>query len=260
MSIRLMTLAWNTGLPTTQKMVLLALADASNDEGACYPRVRTLCRKCSLSERAIQTAIKTLAADGMLVREERTGRSTIYHLTPENWTPAADAPPQEMRGSPPHQMHPPPHDVHPTPARRAPITVKEPSPTPKDKHTGTGLDLSVLPPITVAVWQDFLKHRKAIKAPLTTQTAVNRLGAELHRIAAAGIDPDEALSEAIESGWRTVKLDWILNRKQKDSPHETSPKPDFPNSAIERVRAANRRRETSRNSADLRIVNGERVG
>ena len=39
MSIALMTKVWRMDLPTTDKMVLLALADAANDDGMCWTAV-----------------------------------------------------------------------------------------------------------------------------------------------------------------------------------------------------------------------------
>lgn len=99
MSIALMTEVWRMDLPTTDKMVLLALADAANDDGVCWTAVKArspgrldLITKCSLSERAIQGAIKRLCEAGLLSRDERPGRGVIYHVTP-----AADAPPQGVR-------------------------------------------------------------------------------------------------------------------------------------------------------------------
>lgn len=94
MSIALMTAVWRLDLPCTEKMVLLALADAANDDGVTWIALKSrregkldLLTKCSLSERAIQYSIKTLCEAGYLSREERAGRGVIYTVTP-----APDAP------------------------------------------------------------------------------------------------------------------------------------------------------------------------
>lgn len=94
-----MTAVWRLDMPSTEKLVLLALADSANDDGVCWTAVRAktpgkldLLTKCSLSERAIQGAIKRLCASGLLSRVERPGKGVIYTVTP-----AADAPPQQMR-------------------------------------------------------------------------------------------------------------------------------------------------------------------
>lgn len=113
MSISLMTDVWRMDLPTTDKMVLLALADAANDAGVTWLAVASkrddkqdLLKKTSLSERAVQMAIQRLCDAGHLHRDERPGRGVIYNVTP------------------PQYMHPrttcaPAPDAA-TPARRAP--------------------------------------------------------------------------------------------------------------------------------------------
>lgn len=97
-----MTAAFATELPTTQKFVFVALCDNASDEGDCYPSISTLCKKTSLSERAVQGAIKRLVEMGYMSATMRKGQSTIYRISPvSEWpelstTPAPDAPPQEM--------------------------------------------------------------------------------------------------------------------------------------------------------------------
>lgn len=99
MSIALMTEVWKLDLAPSDKMVLLALADAANDDGVTWMAVKSrradkldLLKKCSLSERAVQGAIKRLCAGGLLARMERPGKGVIYTVTP-----AASAPPQHLR-------------------------------------------------------------------------------------------------------------------------------------------------------------------
>mgnify|MGYP000141283017 CR=1 FL=1 len=58
MSIRLMSLVWDTDLPQTEKLVLLALADWSNDDGVSWPKQSTIAQRCSLtSERSVRRLI-----------------------------------------------------------------------------------------------------------------------------------------------------------------------------------------------------------
>ncbi len=82
MSVALMSLAFAADVSPTQKLVLLALCDSANDQGECYPAMQTLAEKCSLSERATQSAVSDLERTGHLRRELRRGRATVYWLTP----------------------------------------------------------------------------------------------------------------------------------------------------------------------------------
>lgn len=112
MSIKLMTAVWERDdLSSTQKLVLLALADWANDEGLCWPSIARICTKASLKQRAVQMAIRSLEDAGFIRRDEVMGKGNKYWLT-----------------IPPHEMHPcttftpPLHEMHPTPALNAPNT------------------------------------------------------------------------------------------------------------------------------------------
>ena len=91
-----MNWAWGQALPPTSKLILMALADAADDEGLCWPGVRTLATKCCVSGRTVQRTIKTFVAQGILIVEERRrpdGRQTSnnYFLAlrqyPDNLSP-----------------------------------------------------------------------------------------------------------------------------------------------------------------------------
>ena len=119
MSISLMSDVWRMDLPTTDKMVLLALADAANDAGVTWLAVCSkrddkldLLKKTSLSERAVQMAIQRLCEAGHLRREERAGRGVIYNVTPPQYmhprttcAPAPDAPTPARRAPKPSYNH-----------------------------------------------------------------------------------------------------------------------------------------------------------
>ena len=73
MSVRVMTLVWAIDLPASQKIVLLALADCANDEGLAWPGMASLSRKCSKSERTVQTMLAELEVAGHITREQVPG-------------------------------------------------------------------------------------------------------------------------------------------------------------------------------------------
>jgi hypothetical protein len=136
---------WPLQLRPTSKAVLISLADQANDDGVCWPSVRTMITRTCLSERAVQGAIKELVELGHLEAKERSGRSTVYRVV--------HIPPQEVHprkpDTPARAAPPPPQDVHPTPAAGAPHprttctqnrkgTVKEPSVEPPSASTAAG--------------------------------------------------------------------------------------------------------------------------
>lgn len=122
------------GMSVTQKSVLISLADNANDQGVCWPAIDTIAMRCCLSDRAVQKAIEWLREHGALALLRKTGRSTVYTVTPANYvdpTPERDSPPNAVhpgtvftpesrsptpeRGSPPppNAVHQPPNAVHP---------------------------------------------------------------------------------------------------------------------------------------------------
>lgn len=85
MSVRVSTWAWKQPVGANAKLVLLALADQSNDQGQCWPRQSTLVAKCGLSERALRAHVESLESGGYIKRERRhrsdgTRTSDLYTL------------------------------------------------------------------------------------------------------------------------------------------------------------------------------------
>lgn len=69
-------------IPSTEKLVLLAMADHARDDGTgCYPSIDRLARKSSLTRRGVQKIIRRLEDAGLAVPTERfSGR---HQLTTE---------------------------------------------------------------------------------------------------------------------------------------------------------------------------------
>lgn len=82
MSVKVMTAVWEHGpKDSTQRFVLLALADhASDDGGNAYPSIETIATKCAMSERTVVRAINALIADGYLIRQRRQSTSNLYQI------------------------------------------------------------------------------------------------------------------------------------------------------------------------------------
>ena len=66
-----MNWAWRQKLKPVPKLVLMALADAADDSGVCWPSVATVAAKCNVSTRTVRRVMKTLSAQGLLVSEQR---------------------------------------------------------------------------------------------------------------------------------------------------------------------------------------------
>ena len=124
----------SVSLGPTERLIMLALADHADDDGRCYPSVARIAQRTGLSERAVQTNVRSLIAAGYIniTIGGGKGNSNLYFISAN---PAADAPqtPQEMHpaaDAPRTICTPNPAADAPNPAADAPepsITTKEPS-------------------------------------------------------------------------------------------------------------------------------------
>jgi hypothetical protein len=115
-----MTVTWEMPIPAGPKMVLLALCDNANDQGECYPSIQTIAKKCSMSERSVFSHIDYLERGFALKRENRKGRSSIYHLDPCKFCTPEDIAPTPANSSPA------PANLADTPANSAPRIITKP--------------------------------------------------------------------------------------------------------------------------------------
>lgn len=82
MSVRLMGEVFKHvhGIPSGRRMLLLVLADLANDEGVCWPSIKSLAINADLGERHVSGELKALARDGYITIEEHAGKSNHYRV------------------------------------------------------------------------------------------------------------------------------------------------------------------------------------
>lgn len=72
MSIQLMAMVWQSKeLTGNHRLAMLAIADSANDEGACWPSVKTLSIKVGVSERQMVRIMNDLIGMGFIQRATR---------------------------------------------------------------------------------------------------------------------------------------------------------------------------------------------
>lgn len=145
MSLTASSWAWATmGLAAGPKLVLLALADHADDDGACWPSQDRLVERTGLARATVQRSIDTLAADGLIERDPGSGRrSTRYRLRIEG--PHHEAPTDIHRGLATRPLDGssslttrplPPQDEAPgaSPRARSSLTTRPEPPEPSLNH------------------------------------------------------------------------------------------------------------------------------
>lgn len=165
MSVKWSNRVWETkGLPRHSKLLLLALADTANDDGACWPSVNFLAGKTEASESTIRRRLRDLEAFGLLRTESRYGTSNWYVLTVpdpsqvDRGTSQNDRPVNLTPQSPTDRGPQSPTDCPPqSPTDR--VTITEPS---KNRHrAGRAPRSTTLPP----TWTPNGAHReRAVKS------------------------------------------------------------------------------------------------
>ena len=78
MSIKVSSEVWaSSSSKSSSRLVLLALADYTDDDGYCYPSIARLAVKCVLTERGVQLILRDLERTGELVTERGAGRGNV---------------------------------------------------------------------------------------------------------------------------------------------------------------------------------------
>lgn len=196
MSIRLMSAVWALELPDSEKIVLLALADCADDNGACWPSIATLARKVSKTDRTVQAAIKGLKAKGHLGRVEIPGKGCRYTVQPRiNFTPEEPSPPKAATPTPEAASDKPP------------ITIIE------EEEETRAIDT---PQAFFDAWNAMALHSNARVADKLTdkrrkaaKARIDEYTEAIIRAALKAIPGKPWLMGINERGWR-AGFDWIL--------------------------------------------------
>ena len=73
MSVHISSNVWKSSFDTPlQKLILLAFADMANDEGYCWPSVRSIKERVGVADSTIRENVRALEAMGWLRRESRS--------------------------------------------------------------------------------------------------------------------------------------------------------------------------------------------
>jgi DNA-binding transcriptional regulator YhcF (GntR family) len=66
-----MNWAWHQKIKLGPKLALMALADAADDIGVCWPSVTTVATKCNVSTRTVRRVMQALALAAFIYRARK---------------------------------------------------------------------------------------------------------------------------------------------------------------------------------------------
>ena len=199
MSVHYLSACWKLeGLTSTQKFVLVSLADQANDEGVCWPSIGSIAQRTCLTERAVQLAMRELIALNLVQKDERVNRSSVFTVTPERHSGEPRSPVNHIhQGGEPRSPGGEPRspEGRTTFTQNRNRTVNEP---PKNQKAVT-----FVPPdwLDVPLWEDFIEMRKKMKKP-PTERAMTLLVRELKRIIDQGYSQQEVIENSIKNCWQ----------------------------------------------------------
>ncbi len=81
MSIELMNKAFKANLPPASKLLLIALCDYANDDGICYPSLKTIQSKVNLGKTNITYILKSFELLNVIERSKRKRENGSYTST-----------------------------------------------------------------------------------------------------------------------------------------------------------------------------------
>ncbi len=218
-----MSAVWDIDLPPTQKLVLMALSDHSNDQGMCFPGMDGIAEKCNISRSTVIRCIKKLEENGLISVKRRKNPKTKKQYV--NQYTMLFVPDVNLTPRPECQMEQKPGVTGDTVI----ITkkLKEPSLT----------NLSVFPAnLNVDLWFEYLDYRKD-----RGEKKYTKKGEQMKTKWLAEQGDHETQQNIVNL---SIMNNWAGLFALK--PRGTTNEKNRPLSAPERVREANRQREEER--------------
>ncbi|MDX8382955.1 MAG: helix-turn-helix domain-containing protein [Ghiorsea sp.] len=198
--------AWKKkGIKSSDKIVLLSLADRANEAHICFPSIARLASDTCLNRKTIMDCLLRLENGGLIIAKKRGGSVNVYTLVGvqsrhETSTEIGTSP---KTGTSTENGTAPVPKTGLTPV---PKLGHEPKREPKKNLKGFSGSKPTAKPENVSddVWQDFTTLRKAKKSPVTN-TVLTMLKKQAEK---AGITLEHALSICCERGWQSFNANW----------------------------------------------------
>ncbi|MFC5992902.1 helix-turn-helix domain-containing protein [Pseudonocardia hispaniensis] len=141
MSVRVMSLVWDSTVPAPERFTLLALADRADEDGRCWPSIGTLAQKCCTGESTVRRHLAALEQQRVITVQRRFNASSLYtisldrlrELAADNKTPSQSDTPssQSDRGcqsdTPSQSERTPPVKLSGPPSQSEHLSIIDPS-------------------------------------------------------------------------------------------------------------------------------------
>ena len=201
-----------------RKLILVKLADNSDDRGRCFPSFTHMAGKCECSRRTVISHIQNLEEKGFLTITRQKlkndmNTSNIYKLRIDaSESPALGSESPALGGG----ESPAPNNPHSLEPAKKHVNLKPES-------------------ISEEIWNDFIEMRKKKKAGIT-MTVMNAFNREANK---AGITLEDAIRISIERNWMGFNADWINKSSFDNNNQQPEPKHRFVGKAAQQMGLTN---------------------
>ena len=190
--------AWEQDLKSSQKLVLLCLANCHNDSNnRCYPSISYISNNTGLNKKTIISSLEILEKSSIIYASKMNGKSTCYEFNfsypLESETSTKNGTGTKINTGTKNGTAPVPNSV-PEPKKNLKDNLKE-------KIYGQhGLKIALPEWLPNDSWNDFVEDRKTRKKKLTqkaAELAINKLG----KLREEGNDPVAVINQTIERAY-----------------------------------------------------------
>lgn len=229
-------------LSATERFVaIVALSFRNSESGRCNPPVysddakkESLCSRSGYTKQCITKTLAALETKRVIVLKKHVARPSEITFTVNDV--------YGKQGLPSTTITATVNDVYGKGKRRLPITDKEQisnrevvasDDAPKAKKVRNSFVTASKPDdVPQALWDDFITHRRAKKAPVT-ETVISRTRSQAQK---CGMTLAEALEMTVARGWQGFEARYVLDNRQ--SPAKPAQQLELSPQAIARRRQA----------------------
>lgn len=235
------------GITSSQKLVLLALADRADAADECYPSIQQIRLDTCLKADTICGATRALEEAGLIARQRRHNNSTVYRLI---GVPGRHQIPNT--GNSRNRGAAIPETGNSTYPETGKLTPIEPPLNPKRKREPKTDHPTEAPEgVTPEAWTAWAKYRAEAGKKLTPST-VERQAAMLRAFTTG--EQRRIIEQSITNGWQGL---FPLKNNDRSNGNGTHQQPDT--SAAGRVRAAVQQRREARDDANGPALDRDRL-
>jgi hypothetical protein len=207
----------------TNLLMLLALADFSDDHGNSYPAVETLAGKCRIKPRNARYVLNELRASGELEIRPNEGPKGV-----NRYRIKLEAPKGMQHGAPLHSVAPLHQSaatpalqctkpLHPSAAKPS-MNHQEPKKTRARAAPRASVDMAaLLPGVDPKVLADWQEVRRSKRATVFSETAADQVRKQAE---AAGLTLQQAIEICCARNWVSFRAEWV----SQDRPTAGAPK------------------------------------